>query len=209
MKHCYTPVSKVCNGSGPDECKTLYESSCTTKYEEIQPARFVGDTACERLPVEICGPGCEFEEGEEECHDKVVASVVEVPEEVCDLNPQKICHFVTKLVPELEPVEQCTVVPKETCQLKFSKPSAVKTPLITKWCLDESDLEEEETGRFNHGPTLDTRRVLPANLIKRVENESEKQVAKAPRKPRVGKLIDTFNYVSDEDANQETFQTTF
>merc|ERR1712158_256159 len=44
-------------------------------------------TACEKLPVEICGAGCVIEEGVEECHDKVIASVVDVPEESCDLNP--------------------------------------------------------------------------------------------------------------------------
>ena len=38
--------------------------------------------------------------------------------EICDLNPQKTCRFVTKLVPKLEPVRECTVVPKETCRLE-------------------------------------------------------------------------------------------
>ena len=39
-----------------------------------------------------------LEEGAEECQDKVIANVKEVPEEVCDLNPQKICRLVTKVV---------------------------------------------------------------------------------------------------------------
>ena len=47
------------------------------------------DTTCEKLPVEICGAGCVTEEGPEECHDKQIDSLVDVPEEVCDLNPQK------------------------------------------------------------------------------------------------------------------------
>jgi hypothetical protein len=42
-----------------------------------------------------------------------VTSVVDVPEEVCDLNPTKLCRFTTRLVPSLTPDEQCTVVPKE------------------------------------------------------------------------------------------------
>ena len=88
VKKCYKPIEKVCNGQGPEECRTVYESSCSTKYVEKQPGKFVGDTACEKLPVEICGAGCTLEEGEEECHDKVIASLVDVPEEVCDLNPQ-------------------------------------------------------------------------------------------------------------------------
>ena len=30
---------------------------------EKQPGKFVGDTGCEKLPVEICEAGCVFEEG--------------------------------------------------------------------------------------------------------------------------------------------------
>jgi len=136
VRKCYRPVEKVCNGQGPEECRTVYESSCSTKYVEKQPGKFVGDTGCEKLPVEICGAGCTFEEGPEECHDKTIASLVDVPEEVCDLNPQKTCRFVTKLVPRLSPEHECTIVPKETCVLKFTQPRQVPKPLLTKWCLD-------------------------------------------------------------------------
>jgi len=138
VKKCYTPLIKECNGQGPEECRTVYESSCTTKYIEKQPGKFVGDTACEKLPVEICGAGCVLADGDEECHDKVLTSLVDVPEEVCDLNPQKTCRYVTKLVPRLKPEHQCTIVPKETCTLKFTQPESVKVPLQTKWCLDET-----------------------------------------------------------------------
>merc|ERR1712241_355829 len=62
VKKCYKPVEKVCNGQGPEECRTVYESSCSTKYVEKQPGKFVGDTSCEKLPIEICGAGCTFEE---------------------------------------------------------------------------------------------------------------------------------------------------
>merc|ERR1712066_588799 len=136
VRKCYRPTEKVCNGQGPEECRTVYESSCTTKYVEKQPGKFVGDTGCEKLPVEICGAGCTFEEGPEECHDKVLTSLVDVPEEVCDLNPQKVCKFVTKLVPRLSPEHECTIVPKETCILKFTAPTQEEVPLQTRWCLD-------------------------------------------------------------------------
>ena len=136
VEKCYKPVQKECNGQGEEVCQTIYESSCTTKYVEKQPGKFVADTSCEKLPVEICGAGCVFAEGDEECHDKVITSVVDVPEEVCDLNPQKICKFITKLVPRLSPEHQCTIVPKETCHLKFTTPKQVDRPLATKWCLD-------------------------------------------------------------------------
>ena len=136
VNKCYRPVEKVCNGQGEEVCQTVYESSCTTKYVEKQPGKFVGDTGCEKLPVEICGAGCVFEEGDEECHEKVITSIVDLPEEVCDLNPQKICKYVTKLVPKLSPVHQCTIVPKETCHIKFTQPKQVEKPLQTRWCLD-------------------------------------------------------------------------
>ena len=136
VRKCYKPIEKVCNGQGKEICQTVYESSCSTKYVEKQPGKFVGDTACEKLPVEICGAGCTFEEGPEECHDKVTASLVDVPEEVCDLNPQKTCRFATKLVPKLTPKHQCTIVPKETCTIKFTQPQQQSKDIVTRWCLD-------------------------------------------------------------------------
>lgn len=33
------------------------------------------------------------EEGPEECHDKEVETLIDVPEEGCDLNPQKTCRY--------------------------------------------------------------------------------------------------------------------
>lgn len=110
VKKCYRPLIKKCgkdaslrlkkrqlptygnNGEASDdslagsqsgeECRTYYESACTTKYIEKQPGKFVGDTSCEKLPIELCGQGCMVEEGEEECHDKEIESLLDVPEEV-------------------------------------------------------------------------------------------------------------------------------
>ena len=51
-------------GEGAEEkCETFYETACTTKYVEKRPGKFVGDTKCEKLPVELCGVGCKVEEG--------------------------------------------------------------------------------------------------------------------------------------------------
>merc|ERR1712012_615141 len=145
LKKCYKPLEKVCNGQGPEECRTVYESSCTTRYVEKQPGKFVGDTACEKLPVEICGAGCVTEEGPEECHDKVITTLIDVPEEVGDLNPQKTCKFQTKLVPKLKPAHECTIIPREVCNLKFTSPQEVEKPLKTKWCLDPTPAAPGET----------------------------------------------------------------
>ena len=134
------------NGGGAqEECKTFYESSCTTKYVEKQPGKFVGDTKCEKLPIELCGQGCTVQPGPEECHDKDITTVVDVPEEVCDLNPRKLCRTVTRLVPQLKPTHECTLIPQEVCQLKFSTPEQVEKPLMTKWCIDPNAEVEPDT----------------------------------------------------------------
>ena len=185
VKKCYKPTQKVCNGQGEEVCKTVYESSCTTKYVEKAPGKFVGDTKCEKLPVEICGAGCTFEEGEEECHDKVLTSLVDVPEEACDLNPQKTCRFVTKLVPKLKPENQCTIVPKETCTLKFSTPKQVPKPLLTRWCLDTTPVVPSESPAENEPPvqTVSESRPQPAEQQPAYQPEPE-----APRPLDTGYL---------------------
>ena len=66
--------------------------------------------------------------------------VVDILEEVCDLNPQKKCRSVTKLVPRLKSTHRCTIVPQEICLLKFSSPLQVKKILLTKWCINEKRL---------------------------------------------------------------------
>ena len=48
--------------------------TCLWRYVEKLPGQFLADTQCEKLPVEICGAGCVFEEGPEKCHDKVFIS---------------------------------------------------------------------------------------------------------------------------------------
>ena len=42
--------------------------------------QIAGDIGCAKLPIEICGAGCTFEEGSEERHDETIATLVEVPE---------------------------------------------------------------------------------------------------------------------------------
>ena len=31
VRKCIQPVEKICDGSGPEECRTVYETSCVTK----------------------------------------------------------------------------------------------------------------------------------------------------------------------------------
>jgi hypothetical protein len=59
----------------------------------------VGDTQCEKHPIEVCGAGCLFKEGEEECHDKVGLPTNIQPGQknfsVVVSKNQKIRHFWT------------------------------------------------------------------------------------------------------------------
>ena len=77
VRKCLRPQVKRCNGhsgsanNGPEECRTVYESSCTTRYVDKGRGKFVGNTQCEKIPIKLCGKGCVVEEGEEQCHDKV------------------------------------------------------------------------------------------------------------------------------------------
>ena len=131
---------------------------------------------------------------------QVVASLVDVPEEVCDLNPEKICRYKTTLVPSLVPQEECTQVPKESCHLSFSSPKPEKKPLLTKWCLDQ-DLPEIrdnslETGEISEDGNLDSHNSAVFDL-RAAEGQESKDV--------VG-LLDT---VTQELAGQEEQQPTY
>jgi len=61
------------------------------------------------------------------------------PVEECDLEPQKTCRHVTKLVPYLRAVEECVDVPQEVCGVSRVDPVKKKRPSIQWWCVDEPD----------------------------------------------------------------------
>jgi len=151
LNKCYKPVERVCTGQGEEKCYTVYETACSTRYVETVPGKNTAQTDCEKLPVEICGAGCEDKEGAEECDEEVIATAVEVPEELCDLSPKKTCRLVTKLVPKLTPSQECTVVPQEICSWQVRAPRTVKRPLWTKWCL-ESFQEDQKENRSSQAP---------------------------------------------------------
>ena len=114
VSKCYQAVSKQCNGEGPEVCKTWYETECSRKYRNDISL----PVECQKVPVEICGKGCEVVEGPEECHEEENNVVVDTPEESCDLSPWKQCQLVTRLVPSLKPLKECTAVPMEVCNLE-------------------------------------------------------------------------------------------
>ena len=103
----------------------------------FQHRNTITSTKCEKLPFDVCGQGCVIVEGEEECEEEEAESLLEVPEETCDLVPMKTCKLVTKLIPSLKPQEECVSVPNEVCSLVFSQPKKIMVPLKTEWCLDQ------------------------------------------------------------------------
>ena len=70
-------MQKICDGTGPELCHTVYESSCTSRYLDKTAGKngttqFVGDTKCEKFPVKLCGKGCRSEPGPEKCQEREV-----------------------------------------------------------------------------------------------------------------------------------------
>ena len=49
-------------------------------------------------------------------------SVVDQPEEHCDLVPQSVCRHKTTLVPRLRPQPECVEVPQQICDIKHVNP---------------------------------------------------------------------------------------
>merc|ERR1711892_1540406 len=154
--HCYNPLVRDCSlpDTGEETCRLYYESSCTTKYVEKTPGKFVGDTSCEKLPINLCGDmSCRMVPGEEQCHNKTTASVMDQPEEQCELSPQKTCRHKTTLVPRLKPENECTIVPREICNIKYVNTRVERVPYKSLWCQDEEEpIEVFEDEKSNAEP---------------------------------------------------------
>ena len=118
----------------------------------MSPGKRVGETKCEKIPVDICGRGCVTMEAERECHEEQVDTVVEVPHEFCDIIPHKVCSQATKLVPQLKPSRECTMVPTEVCTMNYNKKKIVEKPLKTEWCLDPEDVMMQELPQYRRDP---------------------------------------------------------
>jgi len=115
------------------ECDEWPVERCTLEKKLVKKATPV--TACVKEPRELCAPrGCGFRNGTVECHDKVKTIVVDNPIESCEIEPQRTCKHVTKLVPRLAALEECVDVPKEICARSKNNPRKVKKPIIKKWC---------------------------------------------------------------------------
>merc|ERR1712192_229576 len=123
------------------ECKQWPKEVCSVSKKPVK--KYTPITGCTKEPRELCAPaGCGFKEGREECFDMVQTVVQDAPKEQCTLEPQRTCKHVTKLVPKLEPTEECVDVPKEVCTRSRTNPRKVKKPVVKKWCY----IPSEESG---------------------------------------------------------------
>jgi len=115
------------------KCSKWPKQVCTSEKKVVK--KYTPETECKKVPRELCGPsGCELIPGPEECFDKQEVVIQEVPEETCNLEPQKSCKHVTKLVPLLKPSEECVDIPKEVCARSRTNPRKVQKPVVKKWC---------------------------------------------------------------------------
>ena len=114
------------------KCTKWPVQKCTTSAGKVK--KYSPETECKKVPREVCGPGTTQVPGAEECFDRKETVIQEVPNEICNLEPQKICKHVTKLVPLLKPSDECVDIPKEVCSRSRTNPRKVQKPVVKKWC---------------------------------------------------------------------------
>merc|ERR1711910_37787 len=98
---CETVVDEKCEDetSGyttSTKCSKWPREVCSVSKKAVK--KYTPITGCTKEPRELCAPaGCGFSQGPQECYEKVVTLVQDVPKETCDLEPQRTCKAVTKL----------------------------------------------------------------------------------------------------------------
>ena len=135
---CSTVQDETCTNESQGyttiaKCLNWPREVCSVEKKSVK--KFTPITGCNKEPREVCAPaGCTFTEGTEVCYDKTQSVVQDAPKEECSLEPQRSCAYVTKLVPKLEPSEECVDIPKEVCTSARRNPRKVAKPVIKKWC---------------------------------------------------------------------------
>jgi len=140
---CETIVEEKCQDETSGyttntKCSKFPREACRVSKKNVK--KYTPITGCTKEPRELCAPaGCGFKQGREECYDKTQTVVQDAPKEECNLEPQRTCKHVTKLVPKLSPTEECVDVPKEVCTRSRTNPRKVKKPVVKKWCYVPSE----------------------------------------------------------------------
>ena len=92
---CHTPIELV--GGGPEVCQTVYESACTTRYEQHDVDE--DEVECETIT-------------EEKCVDETQGYTTE---EKCTKWPVQKCQTKRSQTKKYSPVTDCKKVPREVC----------------------------------------------------------------------------------------------
>merc|ERR1711892_400315 len=130
VANCKTEEEKRCQDvtegfKTVNKCDTWPVEKCT--LEKMKVKKFTPETSCKKMPKKMCSPkGCGIKEGPVQCQDKVKTVIVDSPIEECDMEPLRTCKHITKLVPKLEPTQECVDVPKEICARSKVNPKKVK-----------------------------------------------------------------------------------
>jgi len=138
ITNCTTVYEKKCEPvvlglKTEEKCDSWPVEKCTLNKQLVK--KYTPETKCEKVPREVCAPeGCCIKEGPLNCQNRVKAVVSSKPLELCDLEPIKQCRHVTKLVPQLKAITECTNVPKEICATSKINPTRIARPAIQKWC---------------------------------------------------------------------------
>jgi len=124
-----------------EECEEWPVQKCTLQEKVVKKS--TPDTACEKIPKEICAPSnCVVGVSTKKCRTETRALLQNIPTEECDLEPQENCKMETVLVPRLVQQPNCIKVPKEVCVNERVNPKKVSRPVVKEWCYKPSDLKE-------------------------------------------------------------------
>ena len=174
VQHCYRPVQKQCQDNKTDTptCTDILETECSTQYNGD-----LGHAVCRRVPRTLCSDSvCQYEEGDVECHDKIVAVVNDIPEESCDLVPKKICRSVYRLLPYLKQQQQCEEVPRQVCTYGVKNTGPGDNIRVTKWCLDDEVDNDITVEQAQNTVDIDDNKEDEGDTFRKYETELDRLV---------------------------------
>ncbi|TRY78519.1 hypothetical protein TCAL_07167 [Tigriopus californicus] len=140
VPNCQVVKDEKCDPAG--NCYQVPRMQCQLTQEKVE--KTIPSTDCQQETTEVCGPeACPMTKGQRLCEDQLKVTVQNVPRERCTLNPKKVCNPKSKVLPQLERVEQCLDVPKEICQ-SIQVPKTVMKEVNTTWCGQVEDQGQQD-----------------------------------------------------------------
>ena len=118
---CHTPL--ICEGEGPIECSTVYESQCQTRYHEHDVDE--DKVVCETIQ-------------EEKCEDVTQGYTTE---EKCTKWPKQVCQKTNESTKKYSPETDCKKVPRQLCG-----PSGCQLAAGPEECFKREETVVQEVG---------------------------------------------------------------